>query len=151
MNEEEIKELRECKIIEANAGDEQSAYAVAALSLMINDDETAFKYANQSVILSEGKNHEALNILGDCYKFGFACEKDLKKSFEIYQQASELGNDETQFKLGVLYVNGDVVEKDLEKAIYWLSKSAAAGNDMGQYYLERVKMAKENEFSIEIR
>ena len=143
--------FKQSNLAKSDAGDAEAAYAVAALSLMDNDFDMAFKYANKSVILSEGKHHEALNILGDCYKHGEGCEKDVFKAFEIFQQASELGNDETQFKLGVLYLAGNVIEKDLDKAIYWLSKSAESGNDMGQYYLEQVKMAIENDFDITIK
>ena len=143
MNYKERRALLENKKIEADAGDAQAAYAVAALSNMDRDFETAFEYANLSVSLSNGKNHEALNILGDCYKHGFGCEKDAQKAFDSFSQSSELGNDEAQWKLGVMYIDGQVVDKDIDKAIYWLEKSTAAGNDMGQHYFGYAKMANE--------
>ena len=127
----------------AEAGDAHAAYAVAALSMREKEFDAVFKYANLSVDLSDGKNHEALNILGLCYRFGEGCEKDLKKSFEYYKLASELGNDEAQFSLGLFYLEGDVAEKDIDKAIYWFEKSAAAGNETVQHYLPYAKAAKE--------
>ena len=148
MNYKERKELLEKEKVKADAGDAQAAYAVAALSNMDRDFKTAFEYATLSVSLSDGKNHEALNILGDCYKHGFGCEKNAAKSFESFNQSAELGNDEAQWKLGVMYMDGQVVEKDLDKALFWLSKSAEAGNDMGQHYLGAAQAAKETGINI---
>jgi hypothetical protein len=67
MNHEEFKAMLESNKTKADTGDEQAAYGVAALSLMFKDYDTAFKYANQSVLLSGGQNHESLNILGDLF------------------------------------------------------------------------------------
>ena len=148
MNFKERKALLENEKLKAIAGDAQAAYAVAALSNMDRDFDTAFEYAKLSVYLSNGKNHEALNILGDCYKHGLGCEKDVKKAFESFNQSAELGNDEAQWKLGVMYIDGRVVEKDLVKAIFWLTKSAEVGNDMGQHYLGAAQAAKESGINI---
>ena len=150
MNDEEICAMVAEQKTLADEGDAQAAYAVAALSLMTNDYETVLKYALQSVELSSGMNHEALHILGDCYKFGLACDKDIAKAFEFFTQASELGNDEAQYKLGMFYVNGDIVEKDIDKAIYWFARSASAGNDMGKFYLDHVTAARESGIEITI-
>ena len=132
------------------AGDANAACVVAAISGMINDDDTMYKYAKLSVELSGGHNDGALDILGSCYKGGFGCEKDEKRAFELLLEASELGNDEAQWKLGVYYMSYGVVEKDLDEAIFWLSKSAEADNDMGRHYLEGAKLARDLGVDVDI-
>jgi len=136
--------------IKADAGDANAACGVAAIVGFLKDYDTMYEYANKSIDLSNGQNHEALDILGNCYKGGYGCEKDEKKAFELYLKASELGNDEAQWKLGVYYIRNDVVESDLDKAIYWLSKSAEEGNNMGHHYLNGAKMAKDMGIKIDI-
>jgi|GEM_PF-4638983 len=142
---ERMAKIEEFRVL-ADKGDAYAARMVAGLSLL-DDYETVLRYANMAVELSGGTEHEALNILGCCYEYGSGCEKDLKKAFDYYLKASELGNDESQFKLGSMYLIGDVVPKDPDKAEEWLSKSAAAGNKMGEEYLAYVKMAKEGSVS----
>jgi len=150
MNYKERRaKIEEFKIL-ADKGDARAASMVAGLS-MRDLDGTSFKYANTANELSGGTDHEALNILGCCYEYGVGCEKDLKRSFDFYLKASELGNDESQYKLGSTYLIGDVVPKDIDKAIEWLSRSAATGNKMGEEYLAYTKMVKDglvSEFTI---
>ena len=138
---ERMAAIEEYKAL-AEKGDAHAASMVAGLSLL-GDEETSFKYANMAIELSGGAEHEALNILACCYEYGNGCEKDLKKAFDLYSKASELGNDESQYKLGTMYLIGDVVPKDLDKAERWLSRSAAAGNKAGEQYLAYVQMAKD--------
>ena len=89
------------------------------------------------------------SILGNCYQFEYGVEKDLKKAFELYKNAVELGFEEASFRLGQAYFYGDGTEVNEEKGIE-LYKVAANWDENAQYVLGMLYLAgKENGVNIE--
>jgi TPR repeat protein len=64
---------------------------------------------------------------------------DLRKAFELFNQAAELGDSASQLDLGYFFDNGLYVKKDKKKALYWYRKAyiqgdASAANNIGTVY-----------------
>ena len=55
-------------------------------------------------------------------------KKDIKKAFEFFKSAAELGNPMAQYNLAAYYENGEGVIKDMEKAFHWYTKAADQGD-----------------------
>ena len=60
-------------------------------------------------------------------------EKDMKKAFEFFKSAAELGNPMAQYNLASYYENGEGVIKDMKKAFEWYSKAADQGDAEAQH------------------
>ncbi|MCM7021334.1 hypothetical protein M8N43_07110 [Enterobacter asburiae] len=48
----------------------------------------------------------------------------MKKAFELYQVAAELGNTDAQVDLGDMYYSGEETPQSYEKANYWYEKAS---------------------------
>ena len=89
-------------------------------------------------ILNElvGKNHtKAMNTLGNCYYNGNGVNKDLKKSFELYQRSAKLGWAKGQFNIGMSYYYGEGVDQNYKQAVAWWTKAADQGLADAQHNL----------------
>ena len=68
----------------------------------------------------------AITALGDCYYYGRAVEKNLKKAQELYRKAAEMGDPYGQSNLACSYDGfGETI--DYGQAVYWYEKAAAKG------------------------
>ncbi|CAG8524662.1 17841_t:CDS:2 [Cetraspora pellucida] len=72
-----------------------------------------------------------LCILGWRHQFGINIEKNLKKAFECYKQAADLGDGEGMFQMAEFYHLGIYVEMDRNKAFKYFSKSSESRFTMG--------------------
>lgn len=64
------------------------------------------------------------NTIANMYRMGMGVPKDMKKAFELYQVAAELGNTDAQVDLGDMYYYGKETTQSYEKANYWYEKAA---------------------------
>ncbi|EXX50613.1 Skt5p [Rhizophagus irregularis DAOM 197198w] len=63
----------------------------------------------------------------------------MKKAFELYQKAADLGHESAQYNLAMMYEYGKGIVKNIDKAIYWYEKSAEQGDQDAQYKLKKLK------------
>ena len=75
------------------------------------------------------------NTMANMYRMGIGVPKDMKKAFELYQIAAELGNTDAQVDLGDMYYSGKESVQSYEKAYYWYEKAANKNNATAQMYL----------------
>ncbi|MCZ7837065.1 tetratricopeptide repeat protein [Atlantibacter hermannii] len=59
------------------------------------------------------------NSMANVYRLGMGVPKDMKKAFELYQIAAELGNTDAQVDLGDMYYYGEETFQSYDKANYW--------------------------------
>ncbi|GBC04576.1 hypothetical protein RclHR1_05750008 [Rhizophagus clarus] len=95
--------------------------------------------------INEGKeesvyNSNSITLLGCYYNLGIGTNIDMKKAFELYYKAVNLGNYDSQYHLALLYEYGNGIEKDINKAIYWYKKSAEQGFQSAQNKLESLQI-----------
>ncbi len=55
------------------------------------------------------------NSMANVYRLGMGVPKDMKKAFELYQVAAELGNADAQIDLGDMYYYGRGNHSELRK------------------------------------
>jgi TPR repeat protein len=89
-----------------------------------NNINLAYKYKKESADAGDNRGQA---YLGRMYENGYGCEKDLKKSFDLYTKSADGGDYLGLFYLGCMYENGDGCEKDLKKALDLLTLSANKG------------------------
>lgn len=75
------------------------------------------------------------NKIAKMYHSGMGVSRDMKKAFEFYQIAAELGNTDAQVDLGDIYYYGKETAQSYEKANYWYEKAAKNGNATAQMNL----------------
>ena len=90
--------------------------------------------------------------IADVYSYDTLDKNDVKKSFEYYVKAAELGHPRAMFNYGSHFHRGDQVEESIEQAIKWYKKAAEAGYDaaayrLGNLYLGNDDVAKDLEQS----
>lgn len=74
--------------------------------------------------------------LGLMYENGIGVNADLKKSFEYYREAANLGHAYAQCELGNIYAEGNsAVRQNVESAIFWYTKAADQKCRYGLYLL----------------
>lgn len=78
---------------------------------------------------------EDANSMANVYRLGMGVPKDMKKAFELYQVAAELGNTDAQVDLGDFYYGGEETKQSYSQANYWYEKAATKGNATAQLYL----------------
>ena len=76
---------------------------------------------------AEAGDAEAMNSLGDCYRFGDGVLQDCATAVAWYRQAAEAGNAAAMNNLGSCYVTGEGVLQDYARAAGWFQKGAEAG------------------------
>jgi len=71
-----------------------------------------------------------------CYRDGMGVEQNIKRAFELFQQAAEAGDVDAQYCLGQAYENGQGVAQSDQLAEEWYAKGAAAGDSDAQEILD---------------
>jgi len=89
--------------------------------------------AKEFIPLAERGDHRAMYALGSMYSAGQGVEKDLKKSFELFSEASRNGRADATYKLGLMYEQGLGVKQNPKKAARLYNKSAKQGYPLAQY------------------
>jgi hypothetical protein len=92
---------------------------------------------------------DALNSLGDCYRFGRGTDQVLAKAVAAFRQAADLGHVKAQKNLAWCYREGCGVEQDQKQAIAWYAKAAQRGDEWSQQYLAGVDEGSSDEGSYE--
>lgn len=67
--------------------------------------------------------------LGEIFREGILCPKDLRKAFGFYETAAERGNSDAQFFLGEMLKNGEGVPVSYSEAAYHYRIAALDGNE----------------------
>lgn len=100
-------------------------------------DLQEYKKAFESYKIAQDLDKISSLQLALCYHFGIGTEKDVKRSFEIFndianETSEHINNqyeiDEANYFLGEIYLDGDIVEKSMTKARKYLHL-ANADND----------------------
>lgn len=108
----------------ANAGDIRAQYELGMLRHSVGD-ESGVKWLEKAA--NQG-NVRAQYLLGALYIEGKFVERDLKKSFELMDKCSRLGNPDCSFYVGVFYEEGfGIVKQNTALAHWYLSEAAAQG------------------------
>lgn len=105
--------------------------------------EEAFELLKKSAF---HKDAQAMNLLADCFNYGWGCKKDNDEKVTWLQRAAEAGSMEACAKLAYCYERGDGVPLDPKRAIRLYSTAATAGLPMAQ-----VKMGEAYAFGNHVR
>jgi TPR repeat protein len=70
-------------------------------------------------------NNEIFNMAINYYR-GIDCEVDLKKSFDYFNEASNVGNSKAKYILSLMHLYGIGTKIDIEQAVRWLKKAEKA-------------------------
>ena len=81
------------------------------------------------------EDDEAMNLLGCVYEEGTTVPSDLKKAFDLWSRAAELGNVAAHYNLAGLHLDGRGVDKDAEKATRLLELAAMGGHEASRHNL----------------
>lgn len=116
----------------------------------IEKDRAVYWY---SLAAKQG-HRDALNNLGNAYRFGNGVLQSLIKATEFLQKAAELGCPNAQLSIGDMYRDGDIwyaandsvaentiyinAKPNLEKAKEWWSKAADQGLPIAKERLEKI-------------
>ena len=79
------------------------------------------------------KDGRSAYIAGDCYHDGIGTPKDLKKAFEFYSRAADLGIAEGLYKAGLMMLNGIGTEKNVHDGEFKLRRAATANVAEAQF------------------
>lgn len=105
-------------------GSYEGKYLYAAIRRSNSDAEDASKYLKEMICAAEHHSSYALTHLGDDYYYGRnGCEKNKKKAYEFWKQASELGSAQAMYYMAFGYRNGDNGPEDLELACMYALKA----------------------------
>lgn len=99
-----------------------------------NIEQNSAEAVKYYTMAAEQNDPTAINNLASLYFSGIGTEKDVKKAFELFQKASDLGNDNASLNLAFLYLAGG--KKDdvrNQKAVELFEKSAKDGNKIAQF------------------
>ena len=101
-------------------------------------------YAKAFDFYKQAAEHEApgaMRALGNMYRFGRGCEKNLSQAVKCYKNSIEKDKDDANAmcSLGTMYYRGEGVNKDFAEAMHWGLESAKRGyttamNNVGQLY-----------------
>ena len=127
----EYEKALSCYERAVEAGFEESrlrlAYLLSNENLLEPNYERAAHYYQ---LLAEKKNHSAMNNLAILYESGKGVEKNSKKAFELYKEATENGGRTIAFSnLASCYFYGTGTEVDYKKALDAALKSVEFGGD----------------------
>ncbi|EJK69479.1 hypothetical protein THAOC_09259, partial [Thalassiosira oceanica] len=91
------------------------------------------------------KDPVAINHLGVSYCQGkLGLQKDMRKAFELWSEAAELGSIDAFYSLGVAYHKGEGVQQDMKKAIQIWTKAAIQGHVDSRHNLGSLEGQKGN-------
>ena len=94
------------------------------------DFETA---ANEFAPLAERGDHRAMYALGSMYAAGQGVEKNYKKAFALFSEATKNGRIDATYKLGLMHEQGLGTKQNYKKAIRHYQKAAKKGYPLAQY------------------
>ena len=84
----------------------------------------------------EKKDPVAIYNLGKNYFYGaYGLQKDMRKAFQLYHEAAELGSTQALYNLGNAYYLGDGVKADEAKSLQFYEKGAVRGSAFCRYEL----------------
>lgn len=89
--------------------------------------------------LADQGDAAASNNLGHLYENGIGVERDVGKSFALYQRAAEAGIATGQFNLGEAYARGLGTQQDTVEALKWYMLAAAGGDSDATAAVERLQ------------
>jgi hypothetical protein len=92
------------------------------------EDEECFLWAEQSAAQGE---RDGFYNLGQCFRDGIGCEKDVQRAKENFLEASEVGDVNAMGSLAGL------LDKDDPQRVFWFAR-AAASNGEYVYFLNEV-------------
>jgi TPR repeat protein len=75
-------------------------------------------------LLAEQGDVKALTYLGVIYHVGLKVDRDLKKSFSLYEEAAKKGYAPAQYNLGLLYQSGLGTKQDYASAYHYFNLAA---------------------------
>ncbi|EJK45066.1 hypothetical protein THAOC_36341, partial [Thalassiosira oceanica] len=91
------------------------------------------------------KDPEAITFLGQKYFHGtLGLQKDVRRAFELFTDAAELGSIQALFSLGNAYRLGEGVQKDMAKAVELYEKAAMQGHVESRHNLGQSEVEKGN-------
>ena len=134
------------RAFEKNYTPAQTQYAIYFLNgeFVLQDFNKAIKLLEKSA-----KTDAVANlILGGLYTNGTVIKKDLKKAFQNYEKAGEIGNALASYQVGSFYEKGTHVNQNDKKAYEWYHKSSTknfvpAILKLAEYYRDG-KVVKKN-------
>lgn len=121
----------------ANQDDDDALYDLGLIYLegrygYNNDAAKAYTYLKKSADLG---NANAMDYLGDMYKYGLYVTQDKSQAFDWYQKASDAGSVMGQADLGGAYLRGDIVSQNYQEAVKNLTLAANKGNYSAKFDL----------------
>ncbi len=78
-----------------------------------------------------------------CFKAG-----SLKKAFDLYRRAAELGHANAQNKLSSMYEFGQGTERDLAQALFWCQKAANQGHAAAKTRISKLEGTAKPRFAL---
>ena len=90
------------------------------------------------------KDPAAIYQLGQMHYHGIGLQKDVRKAFEVWKEAAELGSIAALCSIGVAYEHGEGVEQDEAKGIHFYGKAAMQGHVESRYQLGWIEGRKGN-------
>jgi len=81
---------------------------------------------------------DALNTLGNLYRFGLGVGQNTDRAARLYYQGARAGKPKAMINLGLMYREGLGVEKAPEFAYAWFNLAREAGNATGQAYMSEM-------------
>ena len=105
-------------------------YGAAIVSLSQKDEfePSDFEFLRTS---AEAGNTQAMQLLADCYKYGWGTEQDFEKEFYWCRKGAEAGDTMCMNMLSNCYYTGEGTEADPGKSFYWDLQAAEAGDNAG--------------------
>ena len=88
---------------------------------------------------AEAGNAEAMNQLGELYRYGRGVSQDYGQARRWFQRAADAGNVWAMVNLGWLYENGRGVAQSPTQALYWYQKAVDAGASWASGDINRVR------------
>jgi len=77
-----------------------------------------------------------IEVLGDCYFYGFGVEVDFDLAYDFYKTAAAKGSCDAAFSLGSMYIRGEVVKKDIREALKWMLIAERKGHKKAPQFVE---------------
>ena len=86
-----------------------------------------------------GAEHDVLScieVLGDCYHFGFGVEINLKLACKYHKEAAEKGSADAAFNLGSMYISGEAGAKSTYEALKWMRLAQKLGQSKADQFVK---------------
>lgn len=123
--------IQDIKILttKAEAGDAESQFQLATYYRSKSDLQASVHWLKAAC---KQTHVFAMTNLAICYYFGDAVEQSFDKAFQLFEEASELGDINASYYLGMSYLNGNGVKKDIVKGFLTLLRCARDGMPWAQ-------------------